>query len=69
MFIDFSNFLLRAVFPVWCTEFMEFEMSKMAQPFVISVDDSKKPVTVWAKYFSCASEGFHLALFENAMCY
>ena len=34
--------------------------------FVFSADDSKKPVTVWAKYLS-ASERSHLAFLANAM--
>ena len=34
--------------------------------FVFSVDDSKYPVTVWAKYLS-ASERSHLILLENAV--
>ena len=36
--------------------------------FVSSTDDSKKSVTVWAKYFS-APQRFYMALLENAIHY
>ena len=42
------------------------KMSQVAHFFVFSADDSKKPVTVWAKYLS-ASERSHLAFLANAM--
>ena len=44
------------------------KMSKMAHSFVFSVDDSKKMVTVLAKYLE-SSLGSYLAPSENDMDY
>ena len=43
-------------------------MSKVAHFFLLSAEDSKKPVTIWVKHLS-ASERSYLALLENAMDY
>ena len=46
---------------------MVIKISQLAHFFVFYTSDSKKWVTVWAKYFISASERFYWVLLENGM--